>query len=168
MERDVRRAAFVALGLLLIEGLLILGYVAAGIANQATFGGEVLSNVGSHAVGYSLSLATAWSSPPAVAIFLLVPLGLVAWVSRRGPSDFAEDRSTLVLRLVLTLALLTVLGGILSVVGRVLQYSPSQSWSSFFFTLGEGVGSVGMGILAIVVVRWLADDRSGADEAPAG
>jgi hypothetical protein len=73
-----------------------------------------------------------------------------------------------VLRLVLTLALLTVLGGILSVVGRVLQYSPSQSWSSFFFTLGEGVGSVGMGILAIVVVRWLADDRSGADEAPAG
>ncbi|HEY6473993.1 MAG TPA: hypothetical protein VIY26_13960, partial [Acidimicrobiales bacterium] len=116
------------------------------------------SNQGSHAWGYTLSLASAWSSPPAVAVFLLVPLGLVAWMSRRRPTELSESRAVLVLRLVLTLALLTVLGGILSVVGRVLQYSPSESWSSFFFTLGAGVGSVGMGVLALVVVRWLAED----------
>jgi hypothetical protein len=162
--RDVRRAELVAFGLLLIEGLLILGDVAAAIANQAMFGAVVLSNQGSHAWGYTLSLASAWSSPPAVAIFLLVPLGLVAWVSRRGPGDRVESRADLVLRLALTLALLTVLAGILSVVGRVLQYSPSESWSSFFVALGAGIGSVCLGILGIIVVHWLAIDLSVAHE----
>lgn len=159
-DRDVRRTEFVSLGLLLIEGIVIVGYLAAAIANQVTFGGEGLSSQGAHAWGYTLSLATAWSSPPAVAIFLLVPLGLVAWMSRRRPTDLFESRAGLVLRLSLTLAVLTVLAGVLSVVGRVLQYPPSSSWTSFFFTLGTGVGSVCMGALAIVVVRWLADDRS--------
>jgi hypothetical protein len=64
----------------------------------------------------------------------------------------------LVLQLELVLAVLTVLGGILSIVGRVLQVSPPQQWSAFFATLGTGVGSVCLGLLGVVVIRWLASD----------
>jgi hypothetical protein len=64
----------------------------------------------------------------------------------------------LVLRLELALAALTILGGILAVVGRVMQTSPSQQWSAFFANLGTGIGSVCLGLVGIIVVRWLADD----------
>jgi hypothetical protein len=49
-------------------------------------------------------------------------------------------------------------GGILSIVGRVMQVSPSQQWSAFFATLGTGVGSVCLGLLGIAAVKWLAGD----------
>jgi hypothetical protein len=156
-HRGVRLAGLVALGLLAVEGLAILGYVAAGIANQAQFGDQNFSVVGAHAWGYTLTLASSWSAPWAVAVFLLGPLALVAWIGRREGDDSA-DRTRLVLQLELILAVLTVLGGILSIVGRVMQVSPPQQWSAFFATLGTGVGSVCLGLLGVVVIRWLASD----------
>jgi hypothetical protein len=156
-HRGLRPAGLVALGLLAVEGLVILGYVAAGIANQAEFGGQNFSDLGAHAWGYTLTLASSWSAPWAVAVFLLGPLALVAWIGRRDGDDSA-DRTRLVLQLELVLAVLTVLGGILSIVGRVMQVSPPQQWSAFFATLGTGVGSVCLGLLGVVVIRWLASD----------
>ena len=157
-HRELRLAELVALGLLVVEGLAILDFVAAGIANQAQFGGQGLSAEGGHVLGYTLTLASSWSAPWAVAVFLLGPLALVAWAGRRDGDDFAEDRTRLVLRLELVLAVLTALGGILSIVGRVMQVSPSLQWSAFFATLGTGVGAVGLGFLGMVVVKWLGDD----------
>jgi hypothetical protein len=146
-------AELVALGLLVVEGLVILGYVAAGIAYQVQ-----LSDQGVHAWGFFLSDVSGWSVPWAVAVSLLGPLALVAWIGRRDPDEDAEARTGLVLRLELVLAALTILGGSLSIVGRAVQLSPPQQWSAFFYALGSGVGSVVLGLLGVVVVKWLADD----------
>jgi len=156
--REVRLAELVALGLLVVEGLVILGSVAAAITNQVQFGGQNFSAVGAHAWGYTLSLASAWSAPCAVAVFLLGPLALVAWMGQREGDEISEDRTRVVLRLELLLAVLTVIGGTVSIVGRVMQVSPPQQWSAFFENLGSSLGSVVLGILGIVVVKWLADD----------
>jgi hypothetical protein len=156
--REVRLAELVALGLLAVEGLVILGSVAAAIANQVQFGGQNFSVVGAHAWGYTLSIASAWSVPWAVAVVLLGPLALVAWMGQREGDEISEDRSRVVLRLELLLAVLTVIGGTVSIVGRVMQVSPPQQWSAFFENLGSSLGSVVLGILGIVVVKWLADD----------
>jgi hypothetical protein len=155
--REIRLAELVALGLLMVEGLVILGFVAAGIANQVQVGGQNLSLEGAHTWGYTLQLASEWSAPWAVVAFLLGPLAIVAWLGRRERDEDSEARSGLVLRLELLLAVLTVLGGILSIAGRQMQFPPSESWAQFFATLGLGVGSVGLGLLAVVVVKWLAD-----------
>jgi hypothetical protein len=157
-QRAVRPAELVALGLLVVEGLVILGYVAAGIANQVQYGGQSFSVLGAHAWGFTLALVSGWAAPGAVAVFLLVPVALVAWIGRREGDEVAEARTVLVLRLELVLAVLTVAGGILSIVGRVMQVAPSQQWSAFFATLGNGVGSVCLGLLGIAAVRWLAGD----------
>jgi hypothetical protein len=157
-HRELRLAELVALGLLSVEGLVILGYVAAAIANQVQYGGQSLSVVGAHAWGYTLTLAAGWSAAAAVAVFLLGPLALVAWIARRQGDEISEERTRLVLRLDLILAVLTVVGGIVSIVGRVMQFSPPQEWSAFFVTLGNSVASVSLGLLAIVVIRWLARD----------
>ena len=158
LHRDPRLAELVALGLLVVEGLVILGYVAAGIANQVQNGGQDFSVNGSHAWGFTLSIATGWSEPAGVVVFLLGPLALVAWIGKRDADEVSGARLRLVLRLEIALALLTVAGGILSIVGHVMQTSPSQAWSTFFFTLGNGLGSVCLGILGLVAVKWLADD----------
>lgn len=159
-QRELRRAELVAFGLLVVEGFAVVGYLAAGIANQAQFGGHEYAGgvAGAHAWGYTLSIATTWSAPWVVAVFLLGPLGLVAWIGRRKGDETSDVRSRLVLRLELVLAALTILGGILAVVGRVMQTSPSQQWSAFFANLGTGIGSVCLGLVGIIVVRWLADD----------
>jgi hypothetical protein len=157
-HRELRLAELVALGLLMVEGLVILGFVAAAIANQAQFGGQGLSNEGGHVWGYTLGLASSWSEPGAVAVFLLGPLALVAWIGRREGDEVSADRTRLVLQLELILAVVTVIGGIVSIAGRVMQVSPSQQWSFFFENLGSSLGSVCLGILGIVVVKWLADD----------
>lgn len=157
-QRGVRPAELVALGLLVIEGLVVLGYVAAGIANQVQYGGQDFSIQGAHAWGFTLAYVSDWSAPGAVAVFLLAPLALVAWIGRRERDEVSEARTALVLRLELVLAVLTVVGGILSIVGRVMQVSPSQQWSAFFATLGTGVGSVCLGLLGIAAVKWLAGD----------
>jgi hypothetical protein len=156
-RRELRLAELVALGLLVIEGLVILGYVAAGIANQAQLGGS-FSVEGAHAWGFTLVRASAWSAPWAVAVFLLGPLGLVAWIERQEGDDVSAARTGLVLRLELVLAVLTIAAGVIAIVGRAMQVSPSQQWSGFLESLGTGVGSVCLGVLALVVVRWLADD----------
>jgi hypothetical protein len=158
-HRGVRPAMIVALGLLVVEGLVILGYVAAGIANQVQYGGQSFSVPGAHAWGFTLAYVSGWAAPGAVAVFLLAPLALVAWIGRRQGDEVSEARTVLVLRLELVLAVLTVAGGILSVVGRVMQVSPSQEWSVFFATLGNGVGSVCLGLLAIAAVKWIAGDQ---------
>ena len=137
---------------------MILGSVAAAIANQVQFGGQNFSVVGAHAWGYTLSIASAWSVPWAVAVVLLGPLALVAWMGQREGDEISEDRTRVVLRLELLLAVLTVIGGTVSIVGRVMQVSPPQQWSAFFENLGSSLGSVVLGILGIVVVKWLADD----------
>jgi hypothetical protein len=155
-DRALRPAELVALGLLVVEGLVILGYVAAGIANQAQYGGQSFSVQGAHAWGFTLSYVSGWASPGAVAVFLLAPLALVAWIGRRVGDEVSEARTVLVLRLELVLAVLTVAAGILSIVGRVMQVSPSQEWSAFFATLGTGVGSVCLGLLGVAAVWWLA------------
>jgi hypothetical protein len=157
-HRELRLAELVALGLLMVEGLVILGFVAAGTANQVQVGGQNLGLEGAHTWGYTLQLASEWSAPWAVVAFLLGPLAIVAWLGRRERDEDSEARSGLVLRLELLLAVLTVLGGILSIAGRQMQFPPSESWAQFFATLGLGVGSVGLGLLAVVVVKWLADD----------
>lgn len=157
-HRDLRLAELVALGLLVVEGLVILGFVAAAIANQLQYGGQNFSVVGAHAWGYTLTLASGWSPPAGVVVFLLAPLALVAWTGKRTGDELSEERTRLVLRLELVLALLTAVGGVLSVVGRVMQYSPPQEWSAFFVTLGNGVASVFLGLVAIVAVKWLAGD----------
>jgi hypothetical protein len=156
--REIRLAELVALGLLMVEGLVILGFVAAGIANQVQVGGQNLSLEGAHTWGYTLQLASEWSAPWAVVAFLLGPLAIVAWLVRRDRDEDSGARCGLVLRFELLLAVLTVLGGIVSIAGRQMQFSPSENWSQFFATLGLGVGSVGLGLLAVVVVKWLADD----------
>lgn len=157
-HRELRPAELVALGLLVVEGLVILGYVAAGIANQVQYGGQSFSVQGAHAWGFTLTYVSGWAAPGAVALFLLAPLALVAWIGRREGDEVSEARTVLVLRLELVLAVLTVAGGILSIVGRVMQVSPSQEWSSFFATLGNGVGSVCLGLLGVAAVKWLAGD----------
>jgi hypothetical protein len=157
-HRELRLAELVALGLLVVEGLVILGSLAAGIANQAQFGGSTFNVEGAHAWGFTLVLASAWAAPWAVAVFLLAPLAIVAWIGRREGDEISASRSLLVLRIELVLAVLTIAAGIISVVGRVMQVSPSHQWSGFFVSLGNGVGSVVLGFLALVVVRWLADD----------
>ena len=156
--REIRLAELVALGLLMVEGLVILGFVAAGMANQVQVGGQNLSLEGVHTWGYTLQLASEWSAPWAVVAFVLGPLAIVAWLGRRDRDEDSEARCGLVLRFELLLAVLTVLGGIVSIAGRQMQFSPSENWSQFFATLGLGVGSVGLGLLAVVVVKWLADD----------
>lgn len=157
-HREPRLAEFAALGLLLVEGFVILGYVAAGIANQVQFGGQSFNAVESHVWGYTLTYVSGWSAPPAVVVFLFGPLALVAWIGRREGDEISKERTRVVLRLELVLAVLTVIAGIVSIVGRVVQLSPSQQWSGFFETLGLGIGSVCLGIVAVVVVGWLADD----------
>jgi len=149
--REIRLAELVALGLLMVEGLVILGFVAAGIANQVQVGGQNLSLEGAHTWGYTLQLASEWSAPWAVVAFLLGPLAIVAWLGRRDRDEDSGARCGLVLRFELLLAVLTVLGGIVSIAGRQMQFSPSENWSQFFATLG-------LGLLAVVVVKWLADD----------
>lgn len=158
-HRELRLAELVALGLLVVEGLVILGSVAAAIANQAQYGGQNFSGEGARAWGYTLSLASGWSAPWAVAVVLLGPLALVAWMGQREGDEISEHRTRLVLRLELVLALLIVVGGIVAIVGRAMQSSPSQDWSVFFEILGTGLGSVVLGIVGIVVIKWLADDR---------
>lgn len=155
---ELRLAELVALGLLVVEGIVILGSVAAAIANQAQYGGQNFSGEGARAWGYTLSLASGWSAPWAVAVVLLGPLALVAWMGHREGDETSEDRTRLVLRLELVLAFLVVVGGILAIVGRVMQFSPSQDWSAFFEILGTGLGSVVLGTLGIVVVKRLAGD----------
>jgi hypothetical protein len=158
-QRGVRPAELVALGLLVVEGLVILGYVAAGIANQVQYGGQSFSVLGAHAWGFTLALVSGWAAPGAVAVFLLAPLALVAWIGQQKRDEVSEARTVLILRLELALAVLTVTGGILSIVGRVMQVAPSQQWSAFFATLGNGVGSVCLGLLGLAAVQWLAGDR---------
>jgi hypothetical protein len=156
--REIRLAELVALGLLVVEGLVILGSVAAAIANQVQFSDQNLSVVGAHAWGYTLALASAWSVPWAVAVFLFGPLALVAWMGQREGDEVSGDRARVVLRLELVLAVLTVVGGAVSIVGRVMQVSPPQQWSAFFENLGSSLGSVVLGVVGIVVVTHLADD----------
>lgn len=156
-HRQLRLAELVALGLLVVEGMVILGYVAAGIANQVQYGGQEVSVVGAHAWGFTLTYVSGWSAPWAVALFLFGPLALVAWIGQREGDEISEDRTRLVLRLELVLAALAVVGGILSIVGLEMQF-PEQQWSAFFVVLGTGVGSVVLGIVGILAVRWLADD----------
>jgi hypothetical protein len=157
-HRELRLAELAALGLLVVEGLVILGYVAAAIANQAQFGGQHFNAVESHVWGFTLTYLSGWSLPPVVVVFLLGPLGIVAWIRQRGGDEISAARAGLVLRLEFVLAMLTVIGGIVSIVGRVIETSPAQQWSGFFETLGLGVGSVCLGVLGVVIVRWLADD----------
>ena len=92
-------AELVALGLLAVEGLVILGYVAAGIANQVQYGGPSFSFPGARAWGFTLTYVSAWASPGAVAVFLLAPLSLVAWIGRRNGDEVSQARTVLVLRL---------------------------------------------------------------------
>ena len=158
--RGLSLPEFVALGLFVVEAFVILGFVAAGIANQMQAGGEDFSYQGAHAWGYTLTLATQWSQPAAVVAFLLGPLALVAWGKSRGGEAFSADRTVLVLRLALVLAVLTVVGGILLIAGRVMQFSPSTSWSTFFSVLGTGVGAVCLGSVGIVVVTHLRNPES--------
>jgi hypothetical protein len=144
-HRELRLAELVALGLLAVEGLVILGYTAAAVANQAQFGGSGFSAEGSHAWGFTLVQASAWSAPWAVAVFLLAPLALVAWIGRREGEEISAARTGLVLRLELVLAVLTIAAGVVSIVGRVMQV---QQRSAFFESLGTDVGSVCLGFLA--------------------
>lgn len=153
-KRRIRE--LIALGLLGVEGLVILGYVVAAIAERATTGLPPASDFGAHSWGYTLTLASGWAAPAAVVVFLLGPLALVAWMNLEG-GGVSEERSGLVLTLELVLAILTVIGGIVSIVGHVLQFSPSVDWSSFFLTLGNGLGSVVLGFLGLALIKWLAD-----------
>jgi hypothetical protein len=157
-HRGLGPAELVALGLLVVEGLVILGFIAAAIANQVQNSAQEFSLGAAHVWGSTLVLATEWSNPEAVAFFLIGPLALAVGVHRSGGDESSETRMALVMRLALALAVLTVLGGIVSVVGHVLQVSPSENWSSFFFTLGWGLGSVVLGLLVIVAVTRLAAD----------
>jgi hypothetical protein len=160
-QRGVGLAETVAMGFFVVETFVILGFVAAGIANQVKYGGQqfgVEGSSSSHVWGYTLSIASEWSAPGIVVGFLLGPLALVAWTRMRGGPDIAGGRRELVLRLALGLAVLTVLGGILSIVGRVLELSPSQQWSGFFGVLGNGVGAICLGLLTIFVVTRLSGD----------
>ena len=163
-HRGTGLAEFVALSLFVVEGLVILGFVAAGIANQVQYGTQNFGVEGSNAWGYTLSLASEWSNPAAVVAFLLGPLALVAWIRTRERDELSDSRSDLVLGLGLGLAVLTVLGGILSVVGRVLQFSPSESWSVFLGILGTGIGSVCLGIVGIVVAVRLREHETGVED----
>lgn len=163
-HRETGLAEFVALSLFVVEGLLILGFVAAGIANQAQYGGLEFSVEGSHAWGYTLTLATDWSNPAAVIAFLLAPLALVAWIRTREGDELSESHCQLVLRLAGVLAVLTVLGGILSIVGHVMQISPSENWSLFLGVLGSGLGAVGLGIVGLVVVMRLGGHETGVED----
>jgi hypothetical protein len=164
-HRATGLAEFVALSLFGVECLVILGFIAAAIANQAQFGGQAFGVEGasSHVWGYTLSLASEWSSPGIVVAFLLGPLALVAWIRKRGGGDeLTEARTRLAVRLALGLAVLTVLGGALSIVGRVLQFAPSENWASFFGILGTGAGAICLGIVGMyVAVRLDVPDPDG-------
>lgn len=157
-RRELRLAELVAFGLLVVEGLAILGFLAAGIANQVQSGGVEFGAEGTHVWGYTLALASQWAAPWAVVAFLLGPLALIVWIGKRDDGEVTRARSLLILRLELVLALLTILGGILSIAGRVMQVSPSENWSLFFAVLGIGLGSVLLGTLGVLVVKWVADD----------
>lgn len=158
VDRGLRLAENVAVKLFVVEGFVILGFVAAGIANQVQFGGATFGVEGpaSHIWGYSLSLASQWSAPGIVVAFLLGPLALVAWIRARGGGDeLTEARTALAVRLALALGVLTVIGGALSIVGRVLQFSPPVNWGVFFSILGEGAGAICLGIMGIYVAARL-------------
>ena len=157
-DRGLRLAENVAVKLFVVEGFVILGFVAAAIANQAQFAGQAfgVQDASPHLWGYTLSLASDWSQPGLVVTFLLGPLALVAWIRQRGGGDeLTEARTGLVVRLALVLAVLTILGGALSIVGRVLQVSPSENWGSFFGILGTGAGAICWGIIGRYgAARW--------------
>lgn len=168
VDRGLRLAENVAVKLFVVEAFVILGFVAAGIANQVQFGRATLSaeGVSSHVWGYSLSLASEWSAPGIVVAFLLGPLALIAWIRARGGGDkLTEARTGLAVRLAFVLGVLTVVGGILSIVGRVLQFSPSVNWGVFFSILGNGAGAVCLGVLGIYVAARLGTGGAG-DAAP--
>jgi hypothetical protein len=163
-DRGIRLAENVAVKLFVVEGFVILGFVAAAIANQAQFGGQAFGVQGAstHLWGYTLSLASDWSSPGIVVAFLLGPLALVAWIRQRGGGDeLTEARTRLAVRLALVLAVLTVLGGALSIVGRVLQFAPSDNWGSFFGILGTGAGAICLGIMGMYVAARLGVPAAG-------
>lgn len=160
-QRGAGLAESVARGLFVVEAFVILGFVASGIANQVQYGGQqfgVEGSSSSHVWGYTLSIASEWSAPGVVVAFLLGPLALVTWSRMRGGDEIAGDRRELVVRLALGLAVLTVLGGILSIVGHVMQSSPSENWSAFFGVLGSGAGAICLGLLTIFVVTRLSGD----------
>ena len=157
-HREVWLAEFAALGLFVVEGLVILGFLAAAIANQVAIGNNEALVYGTRTWGYTLGIATEWAAPETVAVFLVTPIALVVWAKQRVLGDLSDTRLLLVLRLSLALAALTVLGGIVSVAGHVMASSPSEAWSSFFTTLGLGLGSVVLGSLAIIVIVRLAGD----------
>ena len=167
VERGLRQAENVAVKLFVVEGFVILGFIAAGIANQVQFGGSEfgVEDPSSHIWGYSLSLASEWSAPGIVVAFLLGPLALVAWIRARGGGDeLTEARTRLVVRLALALGVLTVVGGVLSIVGRVLQFSPSVNWGVFFSILGNGAGAICLGIMGIYVAARLGVARLGGTD----
>lgn len=159
-DREARLAEFVALGLFVVEGFVIAGFLAAGIANQVQNSSQQYALGAGHVWGHTLALATEWSDPAAVAVFLVVPLALVAWLQRRAGDELSGSRTALVLRLALALAVLTILGGIVSVVGNALSVSPSVAWSPFLWSLGSGLGSVVLGVVGIVAVTHMNDDGS--------
>jgi hypothetical protein len=89
-----------------------------------------------------------------LALFIFAPFALISYPT--ADDDPAGDRvRRLVLRSELVLCFLTMVGGVLSVVGRVLQDPPSANWGGFLAALGLGIGSVVLGLLGAVAVQWL-------------
>jgi hypothetical protein len=135
---------------------------------RITGGGDVFQSItgsGHDDVADAPERAGAWASPQSAALFLLGSLGLAWWQIELWTNDdgdpFDEEafvhlrRTETVARIDLVLSLLTVVGGVLIVVGTLLLASPGDNWSVFAVNLGIALGSVLLGIVGAVAARRL-------------
>jgi hypothetical protein len=159
-------AEIVAFVLLVILCILVVSSIIGALATPNLFASTTVLGPGRHlSVALALQRAGSWAAPQSAAIFVLGSLALAwwqieSWTNDDGDAFDAEAfvhlrRATIVTRIDLVVSLLTIVGGVLVVVGTSLQESPNQNWTEFVVNLGIALGSVVLGVVGVVAARRL-------------
>jgi hypothetical protein len=168
-------AEIVAVVLLAILLILIVASIISALATQSLFAPATVVGPGRHlTVGLALERAGPWAAPQSAAFFVLGSLALAWWQIESWTNDDGDPfdaeafvhlrRVAIVTRIDLVLSWLTIVGGVLVVVGTSLQESPHQNWSLFAENLGIALGSVVLGVVGLVAARRLQASGSAAAE----
>jgi hypothetical protein len=159
-------AEIVAVALLAILAILIVASIISALATQDLFASATVVGPDRNlTVALALERAGEWAAPQSAAIFVLGSLALAWWQIESWTNDDGDpfdaeafvhlQRAAIVTRIDLVLSLLTIVGGVLVVVGTTLQESPHQNWSLFAENLGIALGSVVLGVVGVVAARRL-------------
>jgi hypothetical protein len=159
-------AEIVAAALLAVLCILLVASIIAALATPNLFAAASVVGPGRHLwVASALERAGSWAAPQSAALFVLGSLALAWWQLESWTNDDGDPfdaeafvhlrRATIATRIDLALSLLTIVGGVLIVVGTSLQESPNQNWSVFVVNLGVAIGSVVLGAVGAVASRRL-------------